>query len=214
MEDNNDLSNRFNILIDENRALLSATAYEKQILQEEIGARDYELDHRSYDYQEREAELDQMETSLTQMKGSLDERERKLAEMEALVNAKDFQIDQLKNNIRSLLTDYSDSDLSVAERDGKLYVSLSQNLLFKSGSDRMDNSGKRAVQQLAQVLIANPDIEVTVEGHTDSDGNELQNWKLSTNRAIAVIQVLRDSGIDPTRLTASGRSYFDPSLTK
>jgi chemotaxis protein MotB len=89
-------------------------------------------------------------------------------------------------------------------------VSLSQNLLFKTNSDKIDNNGQLAIRTLAQVLTQNPDIEITVEGHTDSDGTADYNWDLSTARATSVVKLLASSGVDPKRITAAGRSMFQP----
>ena len=105
---------------------------------------------------------------------------------------------------------FTDSDLTISEKNGKIYVSLSQNLLFASGSDKIDWKGKKAIIQVAQVLNSNQDILVNVEGHTDSDGNPNSNWDLSVRRATAVVKVLTGQGVDAKRVTASGRAFYDP----
>jgi len=89
-------------------------------------------------------------------------------------------------------------------------VSMSQQLLFRSGSNKLDREGRRAIRQLAQVLRNNQDIDIIVEGHTDTDGETGENWDLSVLRATTVVKELTDNGVDPRRLTASGRAFYEP----
>src|SRR5690606_7722217 len=106
--------------------------------------------------------------------------------------------------------------LTVEQRDGKVYVSMENKLLFSSGSWTVNSEGRKAVQQLGQVLAQNPDISVLIEGHTDNvpyggSGQLTDNWDLSTKRATSIVQILREnSGIDPSNLTAAGRGEYAP----
>ena len=102
------------------------------------------------------------------------------------------------------------SDLTVEEKDGKIYVSMSQNLLFASGSNKLDQKGKDALAKLATVLSANPNIEILVEEHTATDGTPEFNWDLSVTRATAVVKELTSHGLEPKRVTAAGRAFYVP----
>jgi chemotaxis protein MotB len=117
---------------------------------------------------------------------------------------------QLRTNLNQALLGFTAADMSISEKDGKLYVSLSQNLLFKTGSDQIDFRGKNALKQVAEALNANPDIDIMVEGHTDSDGAPAANWDLSVRRATAVVKILSDFGVSPARMTAAGRGLYAP----
>ncbi|MBK7870628.1 MAG: OmpA family protein [Saprospiraceae bacterium] len=119
-------------------------------------------------------------------------------------------IQNLRTTVSGALTGFSDTDLTVEEKNGRLYVSLSQELLFRSGSDNVESKGRQALKQLADVLKKNPEIDITVEGHTDDVGNAASNWDLSVMRATSVVKVLTTYGIEPERVTASGRGLYAP----
>ncbi|MBD0287830.1 MAG: OmpA family protein, partial [Flavisolibacter sp.] len=109
---------------------------------------------------------------------------------------------------------FKPEELSVFVKNGKVYVSLQESLLFPSGSAVVNPRGKEALGKLAQALNSNPDIGVLIEGHTDSipiKGRYEDNWALSTARATAIVRILTSTyGVDPTRVTASGRSKYEP----
>jgi chemotaxis protein MotB len=209
-QDFSELNNRYDLLLSQNEALIDVTAYEKKVLQEEIGARNFQLDNQVREYSNVESQFFDRQEDLNELRRNLDERENQLAELEQVILYREQQMLELNNNIIDAVRGYTASELSVNEKEGKLYVSLSQELLFKSGSTKIDKKGRKAIIELAGVLIQNPNVEITIEGHTDSDGSESQNWKLSTERALSVLRLLRDNGVDPTRITAAGRAYFDP----
>ena len=127
-----------------------------------------------------------------------------------MLESQQAKINALRVKINQALHSFTDSDLTVSEKDGKIYVSLSHNLLFATGSSNIDWKGKKAIIQLAEVLNANPEIEIEVEGHTDSTGGAAQNWDLSVRRATSVVNVLTGQKVDPKRITASGRALYDP----
>ena len=126
---------------------------------------------------------------------------------------------QLKNAISKALTAFEGKGLTVEQRNGKVYISMENKLLFKSGSWSVGAEGQSAVQQLGKFLAENPDISVLIEGHTDNvpyKGNSQLsgNWDLSTKRATAIVNILREnSGITPKNLTAAGRGEFAPIAT-
>jgi chemotaxis protein MotB len=146
------------------------------------------------------------------MRADLMTREQRVAELERLVSEKQAQMDALRTSLNTALRGFNASDLSVEERNGKIYVSMSQNLLFKSGSDKVEPKGVEALGKLAKALNDNPDIEIIVEGHTDNAGGVEYNWNLSTDRALSVVRTLSLSGVMPHRMTASGRGMHHPAV--
>lgn len=125
----------------------------------------------------------------------------------------------LKDAISSALVDFEGKGLTVEKRNGKVYVSMENKLLFQSGSWAVGTQGRQAVKQLGAVLADNPDISVLIEGHTDNDpfsgnGNVKDNWDLSTKRATAIVNILQENkNINPESLTAAGRGEYVPVAT-
>ncbi len=211
---------KYNRLLDQNQNILSTSTYEKQNLQEQLAAQQAELDKRArdlalleYNVNEREARLIALEGSYSNIEGNLAERNRRVIELEALLSTNEQAVTNLRSSVSEALKGFTAADLTVEEKNGRLYVSLSQELLFKSGSDVIDWKGKKALSQLAQALNKNPAIDIIVEGHTDTDGTASSNWDLSVKRATAVVKVLTTAGVDPKRVTASGRASYLPIAT-
>jgi chemotaxis protein MotB len=156
---------------------------------------------------------------LKTLKSELEARSQRVAELENLIASKDAAMRSLKDAISRALTDFEGNGLTVEQRDGKVYVSMENKLLFKSGSWAVGDQGRRAVQQLGSVLGDNPEISVLIEGHTDNDpytgtGQVKGNWDLSTKRASAIVEILRENTqIKPENLTAAGRGEFAPVST-
>jgi chemotaxis protein MotB len=153
---------------------------------------------------------------LMRLQANMQERSDRIAELEALITAKDQAMADLKNAISKALIAFKGKGLSVEQRDGKVYVSMENKLLFKSGSWSVGNQGRNAIEQLGSVLAENPDIAVLIEGHTDnvpfSNGGKIaNNWDLSTKRATAIISILSENkAISLNNLTAAGRSEYAP----
>ncbi|MBT8295522.1 MAG: OmpA family protein [Gramella sp.] len=169
------------------------------------------------------AQLDEKESALIQEKNRLEKLEKDLAvrsqrinELESLIAAKDAKMNALKNAVSNALTNFEGKGLSVVQKDGKVYVSMENKLLFESGSWAVNSEGRKAVQQLGSVLAQNPDIAVLIEGHTDNvpyggSGQLKDNWDLSTKRATSIVNILRENAnIDPQNLTAAGRGEYAP----
>lgn len=156
---------------------------------------------------------------LDKLKQELEARSQRVAELEHVIAAKDANMTKLKNAISKALTNFEGKGLTVEQRNGKVYVSMENKLLFESGSWAVGVQGKQAVKQLGDVLAENPDIDILIEGHTDNvpyKGNaQLSgNWDLSTKRATAIVNILRENNsIIPERLTAAGRGEFAPIAT-
>ncbi len=212
-----DLLDRYNQLLEQNKNMLSTSTYEKTSLQEQLAAQQAELDQKAqylasleYELQQREARLNNIEGNYTDLEGDLAQRNKRIMELEAMLNTQEQRMSSVRQTLANALRGFSAADLTVTEKNGKVYVSLSQNLLFKSGSDQIDFKGKQALGELANVLNQNTDVDITVEGHTDTDGTASRNWDLSVLRATAVVKVLTGSGVDPTRISAAGRAFYAP----
>lgn len=156
---------------------------------------------------------------LNKLKSELEAGSQRIAELESVIAAKDEALTNLKDAISRALTDFEGKGLTIEQRDGKVYVSLENKLLFSSGSWTVGTEGRTAVQQLGNVLAQNPDIAVLIEGHTDNvpyggSGQIKDNWDLSTKRATAIVQILRqNANINAENLTAAGRGEYAPVAT-
>ena len=166
--------------------------------------------------EEKEKTLAAEQARLEKLQKDLAARSQRIDELEGLIAAKDAKMNALKDAISKALTDFEGKGLTVEQRDGKVYVSMENKLLFNSGSWAVNADGRQAVNQLGSVLAQNPDISVLIEGHTDNvpyggNGPLKDNWDLSTKRATAIVQILREnSNIDPQNLTAAGRGEYAP----
>jgi len=151
-----------------------------------------------------------------QLQSDLEARSKRVGELENIIAAKDTQMTNLKNSISKALTNFEGKGLTVEQRDGKVYVSMENKLLFQSGSWAVNSRGKEAVVQLGKVLAKNPEIAVLIEGHTDNvayggNGNIKNNWDLSTKRATAIVSILtKNNAILKENLTAAGRGEYSP----
>jgi len=156
----------------------------------------------------------QLKKQLSSSKQAYDEQQRKLEQLQSLLDQQKTKAAELRKKMTDALSGFSSSDLTVTQKNGKVYVSLSENLLFPSGSAVVNPKGKEALSKLAAVLIINPDIAVNIEGHTDSipiRGKYEDNWALSTARATAIVRILVNNyQVDPVRVEASGHSQYDP----
>lgn len=153
---------------------------------------------------------------LKTLREQLDARSKRVEELESIIAAKDASMKALKEAISKALTDFEGKGLTVEQRNGNVYVSMENKLLFESGSWAVGTNGKTAVRQLGTVLADNPDISILIEGHTDNvpykgSGQLSGNWDLSTKRATAIVKILRENpSINPENLTAAGRGEYAP----
>ncbi len=205
-----DLALRLNTLIAQNQALLTASASEKQSLVEEVLAKEAEINRRMVAQDSLARTLNERGKRLEQLEKELEAKEQKVEELNRILKDRESALTQLRQGLIQALKGYSAADLSVTEKNGRVYVSLSQNLLFPSGSDQLDPKGVKALQQLATVLKAQSDLEILVEGHTDTDGSSDLNWDLSASRATSVVKLLTREGVTPATMTAAGRGYYLP----
>lgn len=144
----------------------------------------------------------------------LQEERQRLERMQQLMDQQRKAIEGLRQKMTKALMNFKPEELTVAVKKGKVYVSLQESLLFPSGSAEVNPRGKEALGKLAQALNSNPEISVLIEGHTDSipiRGKYQDNWALSTARATSIVRILTDTyKVDPVRVTASGRSRYEP----
>lgn len=162
---------------------------------------------------DQQNKLGQSQQTLQQQEQTLQQQQQKLQQLQALLAQQKNQSLQLKNKMAEALKGFNSNDLSVVQKNGKVYVSLSENLLFPSGSAVVNKNGIDALSKLAAVLNLESDVAVNIEGHTDSipiRGKYQDNWDLSTARANAIVRVLVNNyKVDPLRVIASGHSFYD-----
>lgn len=196
----NDLNKLYDDLNSKSKQALAKTAQENQKLQLELA--------------DKQRELQDKEKSLNDLQVELQEREKRLNELNELLAGKDKAINDLKKSIENALLNFNKDELTVQLRDGKIYVSLAEQLLFKSGSTSVDPKGEDALTKLASALQNQTDIDILIEGHTDSIPIKTScikdNWDLSVLRATSIVRILTDAGIPSDKIVPSGRGEFKP----
>lgn len=206
---NEELLDKYNQLLKGNEADTKNISNQLQMTQDELLKKQDQLTLL-------QMQLDREKAHLDSVSSMLKDREARVAQLEALIKQKDNAADSLKKAITNALTGFADKGISVYEKNGKVYVSMEEKLLFPSGSIQVQPEGIQALKQLAKALENNPDIGIMVEGHTDDvpmhgNGQIKDNWDLSVMRATSIVKILlEDANIDPKRLMASGVSQYDP----
>lgn len=168
----------------------------------------------------RELALKNLEAELGNKSKLLEEREQRVTELEEMIKRKDDAMKSLKTRVATALKGFENKGLTIVEKNGKIYVSLEAKLLFPSGSTAVEAEGKKALVELAKVLESEKDLEIIVEGHTDTDKltsltHPKNNWELSVLRATSVVEIMTaNSKMNPAQLMAAGRSEYHPVDTK
>lgn len=161
-----------------------------------------------------EQEAQSRGSQLQQSQQQLNEQQQRLNQLQALIDQQRAKSEELRKRMADALVGFNSNELTVSQKNGRVYVSLQESLLFPSGSAVVNPKGKQALAKLAQVLNVNPDISVNIEGHTDSipiRGKYEDNWALSVARATSIVRVLvNDYQVEPVRVIASGHSSYDP----
>ncbi len=221
--DTNELGTKFRLLqtqydkiVDQNEVLENkydklrlSGAKETSLLQSDLEAKNLEL-------QRKEDALETIEKELNLKSKLLAEREQRVNELEELIKRKDDAVMALKTKVSNALKGFENKGLTVVHKNGKIYVSLEAKLLFKTGSVAVEEEGKKALIELAKVLEHEKDIEIIVEGHTDTDKlssptSPKNNWELSVLRSTSVVDIMiANSKVNPSQLMAAGRSEFHP----
>jgi len=163
---------------------------------------------------EATSRLQDASSRLNMSQEQIADQQRRLEQLQSLIDQQKKNTELLRSKINDALVGFNSNELTVSTKNGKVYVSLQENLLFPSGSAVVNPKGKQALGKLADVLNSNPNINVNIEGHTDSipmKGKFEDNWALSVGRSTAIVRILTDTyKVDPTRVTASGRSKYVP----
>lgn len=165
---------------------------------------------------ERNSILAALDSSLQAKEQNIKLKSKRINELERILQAKDSAVMALKNKVLDALLGFSNQGLTVTQKNGKVYVSLEEKLLFQSGQWNVDPKGQKALRKLADVLASSEDVNIMIEGHTDDvpfkgSGPIKDNWDLSVKRATSILKIiLENSQIDPTRLIASGRGEYMP----
>ncbi len=214
----NSLSARYDELQRAQVELAAGKAQETQRLLGELHQAQTELQQREDLMRDLEMNLDTKKAALEELTYELEKRNARLAELEKMLDAQQKAVKALKDKVSDALFGFENNGLTVSMKNGQVYVSMEDKLLFKTGSYEIDANGRTVLRKLGTLLEKNPDITITIEGHTDdvpyraSPGQQiLDNWDLSVKRATTVVRVLtQDTHINPKRLVASGRSEYMP----
>jgi chemotaxis protein MotB len=212
------------LLLSKNRDLLSGNVAENkklvgdlQLTQEELQRKQDALKLLETELNAKRKNLDELTADLTTSRAELKKREEKVNELQQILARKDSTVGALKKKVSDALLGFENNGLTIQQKNGKVYVSLEERLLFASGSTVVDPKGAEAIKKLAKVLEQNLDINVLIEGHTDnvpynSAGGAIKdNWDLSVLRATSIVKIISaNSKVDPTRMAASGRGEYFP----
>jgi chemotaxis protein MotB len=217
------LNETYDLLLSKNKELLAGNVEENKKLigslqstQEQLQRKEDELKKLADELEARKKNLDALKVDLDFSKQELQKREARLAELENILKQKDQAVLDLKRKVQDALLGFENKGLTITQKNGKIYVSLDESLLFASGSIKVEEKGVEALKKLAKVLEQSNDINVLVEGHTDDvpmtgKGEIKDNWDLSVMRATAIVKIITsNSKTDPTRLTAAGRGEYFP----
>jgi chemotaxis protein MotB len=209
------LNRTYQLVQDQNDKLLAGRATETQQV---LGR----LQETQEDLQKREDELRIKEANLNQLMTEFAAKEARVNELEGILSRQEAVVQELRRTVSSALLGFENNGLTVEIKNGKVYVSLEESLLFASGSTTVDRRGETALRELAKVLERNPDINIMIEGHTDdvplrAGASIRDNWDLSVLRATAIVRILLNHGsIEPQRFVVAGRGEhlpIDPAKT-
>ena len=204
-----DLNKNYEFLLENNNALMASNQAENKKLIAKLNTLQQDL-------QAKEDSLTNEQQRLDYLSKELQKREARVYELESTIAEQDKLVNEVRNKLKEALFNFEGKGLTVEMRNGKVYVSLENSLLFPSGSWTVESRGKEALDQLAKVLAQNPDLNVMVEGHTDSDAFNgktavKDNWDLSVMRATSIVKIITaNKGVNPAKITAAGRSEYVP----
>lgn len=161
------------------------------------------------------SEKDKLNTTLSQKEAELDRREKIITNLQNVIDEQNQRVRNLLSNVENALLGFNSDELTVTQKNGKVYVAMSDKLLFESGSATLDKRGEEALAKLAEVLNRQSDIDVYIEGHTDSKPIKTaqfkDNWDLSVIRATSVVRILTtEYGVSPLQIIPSGRGEYIP----
>jgi chemotaxis protein MotB len=214
----NELMKSYDKLLSNNEKLLAGNTEETRKLIGELNTAREELQKKEDRMRKDSIALNEREKNLNDLKEGLKAKQQRVSELESILNRTDSVVNLLKKAVSNALLGYEGNGLSVYQKNGRVYVSMEERLLFASGSTVIEKKGEEALRDLAKLLSSNKDINISVEGHTDNvpingvlASGAKDNWELSVLRATSVVNILlKNSSIDPSRLTASGKGPFQP----
>jgi len=210
------LSETYDLLASKNSRYIADKAKETKNLLEQLEQAQSELFAKEDQLNKLSNSLDIKEQELKKVQEDLEARAQRVAELESIINKKDSMVTALKQSISKALIGLEGEGLTIIQKNGKVYISLEEDLLFASGKYEVNSGGVIALNKLTAVLAVQKDLEILVEGHTDSiplrgKGMVKDNWDLSVMRATNVVKVLlKNPTLDPLQLTAAGRAEFLP----
>jgi chemotaxis protein MotB len=210
VQTNEQITKELDNLKAQNQQLTENSARSDDKMRQEISDRMKELDARERDLTLLANSLQTKDGTIEGLKKVLSENELKIKELSDALKAKDVQMSKVQQTITDVLRGFNANELTVRQENGKVYVALSEALLFAKGKSDVGSRGIDALRKLATALNASPDVEIGVEGHTDSDGSVDLNWQLSTARAVSVAKILVGVKVEPKRIVASGRAFYQP----
>ncbi len=212
-----ELRKRYDQIAQTNNSVVSNSSFEKQNLQEQLAAKQAELDRKEAYLNNLEKELAIRQQQLNQAQANTsnpapyENTSGSSAQLDYQVNVVNNQLQQLRQAIGQAFYGTAGNELSITQENGKIILTMAQSLLFPNNTnDLINNRGLTLLARLAQVLNSNPEIRVMVEGHTDADGDPKSNWDRSVIRAATVAKELIALNINPARITASGKGSYDP----
>lgn len=200
-------------MLAENKKMLEKAFIDRSSLNEELADKQKLLAEKEKTLKKLETDLNNKKLAQELLQSDLKIREKKIDSLNTLIELKDKKLADIRKKISDLLVGYSNDEILIEKRsDGKLYITMSQDLLFEKGSDRLDAKGKAIIIKIAGAIKSETGFSILVEGHTDTDGSPSRNWDLSVQRAVAVVKVLEENGVMSQKITAAGRSQFMPLL--
>ena len=206
----------YNIIDGEYKSLQKSFDKLKNLSARETAELQSQLEAKNNELQIKEDALLKLDQELKEKQRLLIEREKRVNELEEAIRKKEAAVQLLKAKVANALRGFENQGLSVVQKNGKIYVSLEAKLLFKSGSTFVEEEGVRALVELGKALESEKDLEIIVEGHTDTDKlnsstSPKNNWELSVLRATSVVQILlNNSSMTPSQIMAGGRGEFLP----
>ena len=214
-----ELNTAYDLLVSQNSRQLSEKAKETKLLLEQLEEAQSKLLTKEDELNKLSQDLQKKERELNKAQKDLDERSARVSELEKIIHQKDSLVTAIKNKVQKALTGLEGDGLTIEQRNGKIYISLEEDLLFASGKYIVNQNGVSALNKLSAALVSQQDLEILVEGHTDNvkgsgKGVIKDNWDLSVMRATSVVKILLDNkGLNPLQLTAAGRGEHNPIAT-
>jgi chemotaxis protein MotB len=210
------INDLYQLLLEKNKELLEGNVKETEKISTELRLTQEQLQKKEDELRKLEADLNIQKSQLEELAKNLAFKEQRVNELENILAEKDKAVRDLREKVATALFGFENNGLTIEIKNGKVYVSLDESLLFASGSWSVNAKGRDALIKLAKVLETNEDVTILIEGHTDNvpfrgSGQVKDNWDLSVMRATAIVKIITEnSNIDPRRLMAAGRSEYHP----